>query len=284
MNYWSWNWEDIFVGVWADSVLSYVKVKPFWERRTVLLPQIFRLKTWQRDPIATTDKHIRKTKVMMLWAIESNDTFLASHQTLIPPLEPYLDWQQTSHWFRLHPIFSCLGRSLLILQIWTYRTPSIEMSWCSFSCLAYVMFVAEQLFGPKFPTYVRIPRSGCITFCNLFGFQILGCTKWILTCRITSTLEDGWHPHTNCRQPLMEWTKQKNKPTISDRSRWKDAGLLSGGEIWMGSMSSIPVFVYANEKKQLTCFIGVINQQNGIGWIFVPRTCDLQVGGPIPLN
>ena len=47
----------------------------------------------------------------------------------------------------------------------------------------------------------------------------------------------------------------------------------------MGSTSSIPVFVYANEKKQLTCFIGVINQQNGIGWIFVPRTCDLQVGG-----
>lgn len=79
--------EDIFLGVWADSVLSYIKFKPFWERRTVLLPQIFRLKTWQRDPTETTEKHIRKTKVMMLWAIESNDTFLASHQTLIPPLD-----------------------------------------------------------------------------------------------------------------------------------------------------------------------------------------------------
>lgn len=74
MNYWSWNWEDIFLGVWADSVLSYIKFKPFWERRTVLLPQIFRLKTWQRDPTETTEKHIRRRR---LWCFgPSNRTIL----------------------------------------------------------------------------------------------------------------------------------------------------------------------------------------------------------------
>lgn len=256
MNYWSWNWEDIFLGVWADSVLSYIKFKPFWERRTVLLPQIFRLKTWQRDPTATTEKHIRRWR---LWCFgPSNRTILYKHLTRAWSLigianinaqtQGLKDYNQ-SHTLidnRLPTDSDCTTRFFLawVDRYWYFKSGLTELQaskcldvhfhvwhmWCLWQNNSLVQnfqhtsgFLGVDVYG--------------------FGFQILGCTKWILTCRITSTLEDGWHPHANCRQPLMEWTKQQNKPTISDRSRWKDAGLLSGGEIWMGSMSSIPAFV-----------------------------------------
>lgn len=244
--YFCWNksssqkMEDISVFVFSDysqvdSVLSYMKFFPFWERRTVLLPQIFRLKTWQRDPTAT-EKQLRRRR---LWCFgQSNHTILYQHVTrawsLLGIANINTDQNLTVIDNKLPTDSECTPFFLTCIDpYWDFKSRLTELQvskcldvhfhirhmWCLWQINSLVLnFQHTSGF------------LGAVRFCNLFGFQILGCTKWILTSRITSTLEDGWHPHTICYQPLIEWTKQQNKPTISDRSRWKDAGLLSGGK------------------------------------------------------
>ncbi len=144
----------------------------------------------------TNGKQIRRGR---LWCFgQSNYTLPAYHQSLIPAR----DWQQTSHGFRVHPFFCCLVRSLLILQFWTYRAPSIQEDNFQVSKCLDVHFDVSHMWCLWWinSLVLNFRHTAGLLGVNLWGvfifvcFKILRCTKSILSFRITSTLEEWLDP------------------------------------------------------------------------------------------